>query len=103
MKTHTLAQLHLGLEPVGAQLGQTHCQARLQLASGIDRVERIADRAQQLHGAEGVGAAWINRVDAVFAGNYQPVGRRLVLGPAAGEGQTSCQAAGQQGCCQGLG
>ena len=74
MKAHPLAQLHLGLEPVGTQLGQRHCQTRLQLASGIDRVERIADRAQQLHGAEGVGAAWINRVDAVFAGNYQAVG-----------------------------
>ena len=97
VEAHPLAQGNPHREAIGAHLGKGKSQLGLDLASGVDGIELVADGTQQLHRPEGVGARWIDGVDAVFAGYYQLVvtgagGRlmaRLALAAckSTGEGQ----------------
>ena len=94
MEAHPLAQGNPHGEAIGAHLGEGKGQLRLDLATGVDGIERVADGTQQLHRPEGVGPRWIDGVDAVFAGDDELVGagRKALLARLA---LAACKAAGE--------
>ena len=81
MEVHPLAQGNPHGEAIAAHLGKGNGQLGLDPATGVDGIERVADGTQQLHRPEGVGARWIDGVDAVFARHYQLVvtGREVLV------------------------